>query len=205
MHAYRHGCWYNKDIGQIVEESGLEVVEAKRHHFGTTWWFELKPSQEMIEEREREAEAKAAPENPNPQSSQKSRPWWMLGMDLNSKNDYVIAILTSMSTKISCMVSLHRIYRPDVPTIHEGRTGKHRARYVSEAGTFVDSDSYSSQRRWVSHSIRSCPFVCCDDIHNTQIKFQDGTDISMIEKIMLILIRTFPICYLNQLDCQNLD
>jgi len=42
-HADRHGCWFNKDVGEIVEKSGLEVVEAKRYHFGTTWWFELKP------------------------------------------------------------------------------------------------------------------------------------------------------------------
>jgi len=42
-HADRHGCWYNKDVGEIVRKSGLEVVEAKRYHFGTTWWFVLKP------------------------------------------------------------------------------------------------------------------------------------------------------------------
>lgn len=41
-HADRHGCWFNKDIGEIVERSGLEIVEAKRFHFGTTWWYELK-------------------------------------------------------------------------------------------------------------------------------------------------------------------
>ena len=42
-HANRFGCWFNKDIGAIVESSGLEVVESKRFNFGTTWWFELKP------------------------------------------------------------------------------------------------------------------------------------------------------------------
>lgn len=42
-HADEHGCWWNKDIGQIVEESGLEVVNIKRYNFGTTWWLELKP------------------------------------------------------------------------------------------------------------------------------------------------------------------
>ncbi|MCJ1231195.1 hypothetical protein MMC12_007872, partial [Toensbergia leucococca] len=25
-HADRHGCWWNRDVGRIVEESGLEVV-----------------------------------------------------------------------------------------------------------------------------------------------------------------------------------
>lgn len=46
-HANEHGCWWNKDIGKIVEESGLEVVEIKRYNFGTTWWIELKPRKGM--------------------------------------------------------------------------------------------------------------------------------------------------------------
>lgn len=41
-HADKFGCWWNKDIGQIINESGLEVVKLKRYHFGTTWWIELK-------------------------------------------------------------------------------------------------------------------------------------------------------------------
>jgi methyltransferase OMS1 len=46
-HADEHGCWWNKDIGQIVEESGLEVVNIRRYNFGTTWWLELKPRKGM--------------------------------------------------------------------------------------------------------------------------------------------------------------
>jgi methyltransferase OMS1 len=42
-HAKEHGCYWNKDIGKIVEDSGLEVVKIKRYNFGTTWWVELKP------------------------------------------------------------------------------------------------------------------------------------------------------------------
>ncbi|KAI9842664.1 MAG: hypothetical protein M1838_003055, partial [Thelocarpon superellum] len=42
-HADKHGCWWNRDIGAIVSESGLEVVEMRRYHLGTTWWFELRP------------------------------------------------------------------------------------------------------------------------------------------------------------------
>jgi methyltransferase OMS1 len=42
VHAERHGCWWNRDIGKLIEESGLEVVKVKRWHFGTTWWVELK-------------------------------------------------------------------------------------------------------------------------------------------------------------------
>ena len=42
-HADRHGCWWNRDIGEIVRGSGLEVVEAERWHLGTTWQFILRP------------------------------------------------------------------------------------------------------------------------------------------------------------------
>ena len=42
-HADKYGCWWNKNIGRIVEESGLEIVKMKRYHLGTTWWIELKP------------------------------------------------------------------------------------------------------------------------------------------------------------------
>ncbi|KAF2086718.1 S-adenosyl-L-methionine-dependent methyltransferase, partial [Saccharata proteae CBS 121410] len=42
-HADRYGCWWNKDIDGIVRRAkGLEVVEIKRKHFGTTWWVELR-------------------------------------------------------------------------------------------------------------------------------------------------------------------
>ncbi len=43
-HADRHGCWWNRDIGQIIHDSGLEVVEEQRWHFGTTWRYVLRPS-----------------------------------------------------------------------------------------------------------------------------------------------------------------
>lgn len=50
-HANRHGCWWNRDIGDIVEKSGLEVVEIKRYHLGTTWRVILRPRKETrIEE-----------------------------------------------------------------------------------------------------------------------------------------------------------
>ncbi|GIZ37422.1 hypothetical protein CKM354_000086800 [Cercospora kikuchii] len=46
-HAELHGCWYNRDIGAIVEQAaentGLEVSRQRRKHLGTTWLFELKP------------------------------------------------------------------------------------------------------------------------------------------------------------------
>ncbi|KAL8998727.1 MAG: hypothetical protein Q9169_002282 [Polycauliona sp. 2 TL-2023] len=40
-HAEKHGCWWSRDIGKIVEDSGLEVISTKRKHFGTTWFLEL--------------------------------------------------------------------------------------------------------------------------------------------------------------------
>lgn len=49
-HADRYGCWWNRDIGKIVEESGLEVRRVKRHHLGTTWWVELRPRRGGSEE-----------------------------------------------------------------------------------------------------------------------------------------------------------
>ncbi|KAM0703197.1 hypothetical protein Q7P35_009135 [Cladosporium inversicolor] len=52
-HAEIHGCWFNRDIGGMVEaaakESGLEVVRERRKHLGTTWVFELKPVARAVE------------------------------------------------------------------------------------------------------------------------------------------------------------
>ena len=42
-HADKHGCWWNRDIGDVVERRGLEVVERKRWYLGTTWGFVLRP------------------------------------------------------------------------------------------------------------------------------------------------------------------
>lgn len=41
QHAIKHGCWWNRDIGRIVEESGLVVAKVERKHLGTTWVLEL--------------------------------------------------------------------------------------------------------------------------------------------------------------------
>ncbi|KAL9623672.1 MAG: hypothetical protein Q9160_002128 [Pyrenula sp. 1 TL-2023] len=43
-HADRYGCWWNRDLGQILDQSGLKVVKVKRYHLGTTWAIELRPS-----------------------------------------------------------------------------------------------------------------------------------------------------------------
>ncbi|KIX99923.1 uncharacterized protein Z520_04560 [Fonsecaea multimorphosa CBS 102226] len=43
MHADHYGCWWNKDIEQIVKDSGLIVERKRRYHFGTTYEYVLRP------------------------------------------------------------------------------------------------------------------------------------------------------------------
>ncbi|KAL6925725.1 hypothetical protein ACO0SA_000326 [Hanseniaspora valbyensis] len=47
------GCRYNMDLGEIVDDSDLEIVSEKRMHLGTTWVFtlKLKGSPERIDEK----------------------------------------------------------------------------------------------------------------------------------------------------------
>ncbi|KAH9844843.1 Methyltransferase domain [Teratosphaeria destructans] len=66
-HAEIHGCWFNREIGDLVEaaaeQTGLEVVSERRHHFGTTWVFELKPKDETVKAARAETgEAQSADE-----------------------------------------------------------------------------------------------------------------------------------------------
>jgi methyltransferase OMS1 len=81
-HADEHGCWWNKDIGKIVEESGLEVVDIKRYNFGTTWWVELKPRRGIrakalaAAKQAMEGVPQVAPASEPAVVSQK--PWWSL-------------------------------------------------------------------------------------------------------------------------------
>lgn len=44
MHADRYGCWYNKDIGKIVKDSGLVVERVKQYQLGTVWEVVLRPA-----------------------------------------------------------------------------------------------------------------------------------------------------------------
>ncbi|OAG35586.1 hypothetical protein AYO21_10262 [Fonsecaea monophora] len=43
MHADHYGCWWNKDIDQIIRDSGLIVERKRRYHFGTTYEYVLRP------------------------------------------------------------------------------------------------------------------------------------------------------------------
>lgn len=60
-HAEIHGCWFNRDIGALVEEAaekaGLEVMRARRWHLGTTWMFELKAKAGIAQAKGRQEEA----------------------------------------------------------------------------------------------------------------------------------------------------
>ena len=42
-HADRHGCWFNRDIGKVLEESGLVIEKMERSQFGTLWYVEARP------------------------------------------------------------------------------------------------------------------------------------------------------------------
>lgn len=42
-HADKHGCWFNRDVGRILEESGLVIEKVERSHFGTLWFVEARP------------------------------------------------------------------------------------------------------------------------------------------------------------------
>lgn len=64
VRADKYGCWWNKDIGAIVRNSGLEIVKISRpwYHLGTTWWIELRRNvqgeQDMEQRTRTEAEVK---------------------------------------------------------------------------------------------------------------------------------------------------
>ncbi|KAJ6262329.1 hypothetical protein Dda_3136 [Drechslerella dactyloides] len=42
-HARSWGCFWNRDIGQLLQESGLVVSRISRFHLGTTWLIEASP------------------------------------------------------------------------------------------------------------------------------------------------------------------
>ncbi|KAI9661026.1 MAG: hypothetical protein M1821_009353 [Bathelium mastoideum] len=73
-HARMHGCWWNRDIGKIVEDTGLEVLKIWRCHLGTTWWIELKPpSKALMNKWDREeARTKAVVDTTSPKRAK----WW---------------------------------------------------------------------------------------------------------------------------------
>lgn len=67
-HAKAFGCWWNRNMDHIIQESGLDVVNVDTWHGGTTWWIELKkPKAKIAEVMEESKKLK----EPTKQSS-----WW---------------------------------------------------------------------------------------------------------------------------------
>lgn len=50
--AKEWGCRWNMDIGEVVDDLGLDVVAEKRFDFGTTWCFILKRKEDPLREEE---------------------------------------------------------------------------------------------------------------------------------------------------------
>ena len=74
-HAREFGCWWNRDLGRIVGESGLVVVEERRvgWHGGTTWCFELKKPRG---EEKKDGPVKFAIEEVEKTEETKKKGWW---------------------------------------------------------------------------------------------------------------------------------
>jgi len=53
-HTARWGCVWNRDIGKMVQEAGLEVTSMTRWHFGTTYMIHAKPGKRVGDLRRRE-------------------------------------------------------------------------------------------------------------------------------------------------------
>ncbi|KAL2062989.1 hypothetical protein VTL71DRAFT_6061 [Oculimacula yallundae] len=66
-HAKAFGCWWNRDMRRIVEESGLEVVKLetpKFWHGGTTYWIELKKPKAAVSTQAVQVKEKIEPSLP---------------------------------------------------------------------------------------------------------------------------------------------
>ncbi len=44
LHAAHYGCWWNKDVADVIEKSGLVIERMRRYNFGTTWEIVLRPT-----------------------------------------------------------------------------------------------------------------------------------------------------------------
>lgn len=47
-HFLKWGCWWNRDIEQIVRQAGLEIDSMSRWHFGTTYLVVARPPAEAL-------------------------------------------------------------------------------------------------------------------------------------------------------------
>ena len=51
------GCWWNRDVGELVRKSGLVVESCRRSNFGTTWCMVLSGAAGWVDEAGRGREA----------------------------------------------------------------------------------------------------------------------------------------------------
>jgi methyltransferase OMS1, mitochondrial len=70
-HAKQFGCWWNRDLGEIVKGSGLDIVDMHTvwWHGGTTWWIELRKPKDHT------TEGKAVIKEPQRDEGAKKK-WW---------------------------------------------------------------------------------------------------------------------------------
>ncbi|EXJ57362.1 hypothetical protein A1O7_07709 [Cladophialophora yegresii CBS 114405] len=73
MHADHYGCWWNKDIEQVVKDSGLIVERKRRYHFGTTYEYVLRPRPRREPEKAGLPDGEGSPVNPS--ESTKATGW----------------------------------------------------------------------------------------------------------------------------------
>lgn len=73
-HAYQFGCWWNRELGEIVRESGLEVVKMARKHGGTTWWIELRKPKGQESEKGKTQEVNVSEKMTEGKGDKKG--WW---------------------------------------------------------------------------------------------------------------------------------
>lgn len=76
-HAKAFGCWWNRDMDHIINESGLEVVTKDTWHGGTTWWIELKkPKGPLDKQREDTKIIEDKDEQKEDVTSTNKSRWW---------------------------------------------------------------------------------------------------------------------------------
>ncbi|EWC46223.1 hypothetical protein DRE_04601 [Drechslerella stenobrocha 248] len=62
-HARNWGCFWNRDIGKLLEESGLVVTSISRFHLGTTWLIEASPRAREMRDETAEPSSVAVPQD----------------------------------------------------------------------------------------------------------------------------------------------
>ena len=52
-HADKHGCWFNRDIEEVLQKCGLRVEKVERSQFGTVWLIEARPVAQVDKDSKR--------------------------------------------------------------------------------------------------------------------------------------------------------